>query len=461
MRAGTSLRTAVLAVAALALAAGTALASGGPSCTITGKEFSCSNEQICGPEGNYSYYWARPFGGIEFTRCITAIEEGGYILWITDLSTGLQGEPCFFKFTKLLPPDCSIKGPDDFCAGTKATLCGPDGMASYAWSGPGNFSGTTQCVDVTVGGTYTLTITNFDGCSSTCKKDISTKICIINCPRTVGYWGAQCAQKQNGSTKFTVPQVTSIAQCVDGRSAFFNWGSSAFDKFCSVISSSKTDQRSQAKRQYAGLLANICTGELGLVANNGDKIKLSTETIVSCGGTTQSIGDLIASIDAQLAALESKSLSLAWVKATYSAIIGCADDINNGRGIGLVCPELQSLTLTSISTGTALSPSREAQPDGMTSDLALGTLRAYPNPFAGVTRLAYAVAPQGEHVSLGVYDIAGRQVKVLFNGFQNGGAHQSQWDGTDASGVRARTGMYFIRGRVGERILASRVMMVK
>ena len=122
MRAAKFVRSSVLlAFACLALTAGAAMAQG-PSCTITGDETSCPPQEICGPVGNYSYYWARPVGGIEFTRCITAVEEGGYILWVTDLSTGLQGEPCFFKFHPECKPTCDIDGPSDFCTGTKDEL---------------------------------------------------------------------------------------------------------------------------------------------------------------------------------------------------------------------------------------------------------------------------------------------------------------------------------------------------
>jgi hypothetical protein len=456
MRAAKTVRfTALLALAALAAFASSALAQVGPSCTITGPESSCGPAELCGPEGNYSYYWARPFGGIESTRCIQAYESGGYILWLTDLSTGIQGEPCFHKVDIGTPVTCDITGPDEFCLGSKVDLCGPDGDFLYSWTGPGGFTAATRCITVITAGDYTLTVSNPDGsCASTCKHSLSGKTCIINCPRTVGFWGAQCAQKNNGSTKFTKLQVASIASCVDGRSSFFSWGANPFNGFCAVISNTDMSQRVQAKRQYAGVLANICTGGLGLVANNGDHIQLSAETIVSCGGSLETIGDLIASVDAQLASLESKSLADASVKAAYDQIIQCMDDINNGRGIGAVCPELLTLSLSTAE----LQAADGRDPVGV----APATLfRAYPNPFANTTRLAYAVAAQGEQVSLGVYDLSGRVVKHLFDGFQTGGEHQAAWDATDMIGARVRTGMYFIRGRVGDRAVASQVMFIR
>lgn len=459
MRAGSFIRRFPLALAALAIvaSAGAAHASGGPSCEITGPDVACGPVELCGPEGNYDYYWAPPNGGVQFTRCILASDEGAYVLWITDRDTGLQGEPCFKKLTINPPTSCLITGPDDFCEGSKAELCGPEGSFAYSWTGPGDFTSTDRCIDVSVAGTYVLTVSNPDGsCPQSCKHDLSSKVCIVNCPRTVGFWGAQCAQKKGGSTKFTKDQVTSIAQCVDAKASAFNWGANAFSGFCATISTTDMNQRVQAKRQFAGLLANVCTGEMGLIANNGDQIRLSTETIVTCGGVTQTIGDLIASIDAQLVTLEGQNIALSSVKDAYSAIITCADGINNGLGIGPVCPELAATVTTSTSTSASSVDLGASQ-----QTLEPGALRAFPNPFKSLTHLAYAVAPQGENVSLGVYDIAGRQVKNLFDGFQSGGVHVTSWDGTDAAGSRTRAGMYFIRGRVGDRPVASRVMLVE
>ncbi len=447
---------AFVAAVALAAMAGVAHAQDRGTCEITGPMTGCGKTEICGPEGDFDYYWARPFSGVETTRCILADEAGVYVLWVTPRSTGIQSEACFLKYESGKGTECSITGPDDFCKGSKAELCGPEGEYLYEWSGPGDFSAETRCVTVTAAGEYTLRVSNPDGsCASVCKHSISEKTCVINCPRTVGYWGAQCAQKRNGSTKFTKAQVTAIASCVDDKAGIFNW-SDDFAGFCATISTDNMSQRVQAKRQFAGLLANVCTGEMGLIASNGDRIRLSTETVVTCGGVSRTIGALIAAVDAQLQALEGQNIALESVKSAYSAIITCTDAINNGRGVGTVCPELQA-SVTSSTTAAGGG----AEVSGAAGAFELGEIRAYPNPFASSVRLSYAVAPQGENVTLGVYDLPGRLVKRLFDGFQAGGAHQSVWNATDAGGARVRTGMYFIRGKVGERNVASRVMLVE
>lgn len=461
MRAGQFIRTPALLLAAVALVTmvNVARAQVGPSCSITGPETACGKVELCGPEGDYEYYWAPPGGGVQYTRCILAEEGGEYVLWITDKKTGLQGEPCFHKLEIGTGTECTITGPDEVCKGSKAELCGPEGDFTYAWEGPEGFTAETRCIDVGVAGEYTLTVTGRDGkCSSSCKHELTEKTCEVNCPRTVGFWGAQCAQRSGGSTKFTRAQVTAIASCVDDKVGIFTWGDD-FAGFCATISTNNMSQRVQAKRQFAGLLANVCTGQLGYVANNGNVIKLSTETVVTCAGNTQTIGELISAIDARLRDLEGRSLDLQWVKTAYSEIIGCADGINNGRGIGPLCGELDESD-KSLTSGT-LSGSVDAELDAAQGMLSLGTLRAYPNPFVNTLRLSYAVGAQGENVTLGVYDLSGRMVKRLVNGFQAAGTHQASWNATDAAGARVRTGMYFVRGKVGERDIASRVMLVE
>jgi hypothetical protein len=153
-----------------------------------------------------------------------------------------------------------------------------------------------------------------------------------NCPRTAGFWTQQCAQKTGGSTKFTVQQMTAITEKVDDVSSFFDWSAGTdFAKFCAIVNPpTPMDQRKQAKRQFAVLLANYATDLLNLTPNNGNKLLLDPNTPVNCAGlNAHTIGELITEIDQRLAALESGSASA----AGYGDIITCTDDINNGRTI--------------------------------------------------------------------------------------------------------------------------------
>src|SRR2546427_13105890 len=66
-------------------------------------------------------------------------------------------------------PTCSVTPPSaTVCAGQTQVFCASAAMASYAWTGPGGFATNTQCITVGVAGTYNVTITDSNGCSSSC-----------------------------------------------------------------------------------------------------------------------------------------------------------------------------------------------------------------------------------------------------------------------------------------------------
>lgn len=67
--------------------------------------------------------------------------------------------------------------------------------------------------------------------------------------------------------------------------------------------------------------------------------------------------------------------------------------------------------------------------------------RNYPNPFNPSTSIKYETASDG-HVSLVIYDVTGRKVKTLADGFMSAGQHSIVWDGCDDSGMPVSSGVY-------------------
>ncbi|HTO92590.1 MAG TPA: T9SS type A sorting domain-containing protein [Candidatus Sulfotelmatobacter sp.] len=70
-----------------------------------------------------------------------------------------------------------------------------------------------------------------------------------------------------------------------------------------------------------------------------------------------------------------------------------------------------------------------------------------PNP-ARTSKIAFAI-PKHSQVSLGVFDLQGRQVAQLANGSFAAGTYSREWSGLDASGNRVHSGVYFYRLKVG------------
>ena len=72
----------------------------------------------------------------------------------------------------------------------------------------------------------------------------------------------------------------------------------------------------------------------------------------------------------------------------------------------------------------------------------------HPNPFNPVTTIGFSLGGRG-HVSLAVYDVAGRLVKVLADRVMDAGPHEAAWDGRDARGKAVASGVYFYRLETG------------
>jgi|GEM_PF-4508622 len=73
----------------------------------------------------------------------------------------------------------------------------------------------------------------------------------------------------------------------------------------------------------------------------------------------------------------------------------------------------------------------------------------YPNPFNAQTVISYFISSD-EHVTLAVYDVLGRQVRKLVDGFASAGQYDIAWDATDAHGEPVPSGIYFYRLIAGD-----------
>jgi subtilisin-like proprotein convertase family protein len=67
-----------------------------------------------------------------------------------------------------------------------------------------------------------------------------------------------------------------------------------------------------------------------------------------------------------------------------------------------------------------------------------------PNPFNPVTKVSYGL-PEAGAVTIAVYSVSGRLVRVLVDGEQEAGYHSVVWDGKDERGAPSASGVYFCR----------------
>jgi hypothetical protein len=87
-------------------------------------------------------------------------------------------------------------------------------------------------------------------------------------------------------------------------------------------------------------------------------------------------------------------------------------------------------------------------------------LEVSPNPFSRTASIGYHL-PSGQHVSLSVYDAAGRAIAEILDGHRTPGAHRAVWDGTDRRGRDVAPGTYFIRLRGEKASEITRVILLR
>jgi hypothetical protein len=67
-----------------------------------------------------------------------------------------------------------------------------------------------------------------------------------------------------------------------------------------------------------------------------------------------------------------------------------------------------------------------------------------PNPFAAATTIQFSIGRSGRG-DLSVFDVSGRVVRRLADGWLESGPHALRWDGRDDAGRRVAPGVYFYR----------------
>ncbi len=165
--------------------------------------YPASNSPLCegsiiylfgGPGGMTSYHWTGPggFTSDEQNPVISNAEltmAGTYNLNVVDFS-GCGDASATTDLVVSTIPTASASSNSPVSEGATLQLHGgPDGMTSYSWIGPGGWTSTVQNptragATIAMTGTYTLIVTNSNGCS-----DSDTTNVIVNLAGECGYDG--------------------------------------------------------------------------------------------------------------------------------------------------------------------------------------------------------------------------------------------------------------------------------
>lgn len=85
---------------------------------------------------------------------------------------------------------------------------------------------------------------------------------------------------------------------------------------------------------------------------------------------------------------------------------------------------------------------------------------ADPNPFNSMARIQFSLTKRAK-VSLVVYDINGRKIRVLAEGTYSPGLNVTTWDGANSAGSEVSAGIYVVTLRAGESLQSSKIVHLK
>jgi hypothetical protein len=113
---------------------------------------------------------AATVNGASATSPVTNLAAGSYTIVVTDTNS------CSATTTVVLNdpaiPTLSITNNGPVCNGALVTMTPTTGFATYAWTGPNNYTSSLETPQVSVGGSYNLTAVDANGCSSSAVSDV-------------------------------------------------------------------------------------------------------------------------------------------------------------------------------------------------------------------------------------------------------------------------------------------------
>ena len=160
------------------------------------------------------------------------------------------------------------------------------------------------------------------------------------------------------------------------------------------------------------------------------------------------------------------------VRTSYflrSSVVGAAGSIGTSPGfvsrgtLGQASPigigVGQELTLYSGFWGPLFWPSSGI--DVLPQERFVNALfQNHPNPCRSSTAITYTVSVEG-NVEVQIFDIGGRQVRMLLRHHSPPGAYAVIWDGRDDTGAMALSGVYFYQLKIDDFTAVKRMLMLR
>ncbi|MCX6291559.1 MAG: T9SS type A sorting domain-containing protein [Bacteroidetes bacterium] len=456
--------------------------SPGPDCTISGNSSICQGQStsLCVPSGGSSYLWNTG----ATTRCITVTSAGTYSVTVTN-SSGCSST-CSKCVTVSTPPSSSISGNTSICQGQSTSLCASSGGASYHW----NNGATSRCITVTCTGTYSVTVTNAAGCSSTSSVCVTlssppsstitgnTSICHGNSTSLCAPAGNAGYLWNNGATTrcITVTSAGTYSVTVTNTA-----GCSSTSSICVTFSSPPSSAITGNTSICHGSSTSLCApaGCASYLWSNGATSRCIT---VTCAGTysvtvtnasgCSSTSSVCVTISSGPYSTISGNTHIAHGQSTYlCAPSGCVSYLwNTGattRCITVTCAGTYSVTVTNAagcsSTSSVCVTLINNHHGGCDSKVISVPVSdsfestAYPNPFKATTTIQFRNTGDKTKTVVEIYGLSGNKIIELFNGdVESNGTFKIDWNAEDLP-----NGLYMYRIISGAKVSTGRLMLDK
>lgn len=95
-----------------------------------------------------------------------------------------------------------------------------------------------------------------------------------------------------------------------------------------------------------------------------------------------------------------------------------------------------------------------------TNELNFNLKQNYPNPFNPSTNIEYDLSEAGE-IKVEIFNVNGELISTIVNEYQRPGKYTVKWDGTDDSGGKAASGVYFYRVTSKEKLQTRKMILLR
>ncbi|UCH83172.1 MAG: T9SS type A sorting domain-containing protein [Candidatus Latescibacterota bacterium] len=116
------------------------------------------------------------------------------------------------------------------------------------------------------------------------------------------------------------------------------------------------------------------------------------------------------------------------------------------------------LGVPSVKTSVIIVGIKDKRDDSLPPSFALH--QNTPNPFNPSTSISFGLKEEG-NISLKIYDVSGKLVRVLVEERREARRHEEMWDGKDEKGIPVASGVYFYRLTAGNRTLTKKMVLLK